>query len=110
MGPARDAWSIALHAGGRSLAVSPDGSTLAVAERSGSILLVDAAEGRDPASPCPAADDTSPVESLAFSPDGRTLAVGSRDQIRLWAVDGTPQAHRPAPRPPGARPLPGLRR
>jgi eukaryotic-like serine/threonine-protein kinase len=75
-----------------TLAISPDGQTLAVAERSGRILLVDAARGALRGFLPPLADDTSPIESLAFSFDGRTLAVGAREQIRLWALDGNPRS------------------
>ena len=82
------------------LAISPDGSTLAVAERSGAILLVDPGPGVVRETLSPPADDPAPVESLAFSSDGRTLAVGAREQIRLWAVDGPP---RPLVRLPGHR-------
>ena len=82
------------------LAISPDGSTLAVAERSGVVLLVDAARGVVREGLSPPADDPGPADSLAFSPDGRTLAVGAREQIRLWAIAGNA---RPLVRLPGHR-------
>jgi eukaryotic-like serine/threonine-protein kinase len=98
-GPPRLSWSIPVSQG-TILAISRDGRTLAAAERSGSILLVDAAPGAVRETLPRVADDTSPIESLAFSPDGRTLAVGSREQIRLWAVAGKPT---PIVRLPGHR-------
>ena len=82
------------------LAISPDGSRLAVGERSGTVVLVDAARGVVIERLSPPPDDPVPADSLAFSPDGRTLAVGAREQIRLWAIDGKP---RPVVRLPGHR-------
>ena len=88
----RPAWPPLTLAQATTLAISPDGSTLAVAERSGAVVLVDAARGaiRDRLSP--SADDAGPIESVAFSPDGRTLALGLREHVRLWAIDGRPRA------------------
>jgi serine/threonine protein kinase/WD40 repeat protein len=97
--PGRAPWSISVTQA-TTLAIRPDGLTIAVAERSGRILLVDAARGSIRETLPPLADDASPIESLAFSPDGRTLAVGAREQIRLWALDGKP---RPIVRLPGHR-------
>ncbi len=82
-----------------SLAISPDGRTLAVGERSGELALIDAAAGTIRRPPAPL-DDAGAVTSLAFAPDGRTLAVGARDVIRLWDV--TAQPH-PLVRLPGHR-------
>jgi len=84
-----------------ALAVGPDGSTLAVGDRSGGFTLVDVV--REVVQPrlAPPADDTpASVASLAFAPDGSTLAVGTRDQVRLWSVRGDP---RPLVRLPGHR-------
>ena len=96
----RPAWPSPDVSQATGLAISQDGSTLAVAERSGAVLLVDAARGtvRDRLSP--PADDAGPIESLAFSPDGLNLALGFREHIRLWALDGRP---RPVVRLPGHR-------
>ena len=85
-----------------SLAISPDGRTLAVAERSGAIRLIDAERGKLRATLPPTADDAGPADSLVFSPDGRTLAAGGRDQVRLWAIDGQPRPLVRLPSPRGS--------
>ena len=96
----RKGWTLPVGQG-TTLTVSPDGRTLAVAERSGSILLIDTASGLVRSTLPPAADDAAgPGECLAFSPDGRTLAVGAREQVRLWDVAGPPH---PLVRLPGHR-------
>ncbi len=75
-----------LEAKVRSLAFSPDGSTLASGSDDGTIRLWDVVTQvplREPV------DDghTGTVTSLAFSPDGRLLASGSRDStVRLWRI------------------------
>jgi eukaryotic-like serine/threonine-protein kinase len=95
----RSAWTIDVQEA-TLLAINLDGSTLAVAERSGQILLVDTSRGVVRKRLTPPPDDPATADSLAFSPDGRTLAVGSREQIRLWTIDGEPRA---AVRLPGLR-------
>lgn len=83
-----------------ALVASPDGSLLAVAESSGTIVLIDAAQGTvRERLPFPT-DDAGPIESLAFAPGSRTLAVGAREQIRLWAIG---HESRPVVRLPGHR-------
>ena len=70
-----------------SVAVSPDGSTLAAADIDGSLFLFDwqtAATGLTPTFTTP---DGGPVNSVAFSPNGATLAAGDRNgKIFLWNV------------------------
>ena len=62
------------------LALSPDGTTLAIAGRG--ILLVDLPTGRQQTLAQPAARD---VNCLAFSHDGRLLAAaGPKQFVRLW--------------------------
>jgi WD40 repeat protein len=103
--PGQIPWSSPIPQG-TSLAISRDGRTLAVAGRSGEILLVDADRGTIRATLPRVADDPGPVDALpfspalGFSPDGKILAVGSREQIRLWAVSGKPT---PIVRLPGHR-------
>ncbi len=70
-----------------SVAVSPDGSTLAAADVNGSLFLLDwqtAATGLTPTFTTP---DGSPVNSVAFSPNGTTLAAADvNGKIFLWNV------------------------
>jgi serine/threonine protein kinase/WD40 repeat protein len=83
-----------------TLAVSPDGKILAVGDRSGAVLLVDAVLGIAKERLSPLGDEAGPVESLSFAPDRPILAVGGREHVRLWAIDGKP---RPLVRLPGHR-------
>jgi WD40 repeat protein len=71
--------------GGLSVAVSPDGTTVAVGDRGGVVHTWDR-EGKPLAtldSPGPGAG----VEVLAFSPDGKWLATGQDRTIVVWALD-----------------------
>ncbi|MEU6221733.1 AAA family ATPase [Streptomyces sp. NPDC047022] len=73
---------------GATLALSPDGHTLAVDYDDQSVQLLDIT---DPARPerleTPLTGHTGFVNTLAYSPDGRTLASGSSDgTVRLWNV------------------------
>jgi WD40 repeat protein/tetratricopeptide (TPR) repeat protein len=66
-------------------AFSPDGRTLALASREGTVQLWDVASGQILAT---LEGHSSAVGAVAFSPDGRTLASGSTDQtVRLWNVE-----------------------
>ena len=66
-------------------AFSPDGKSLAIASREGTVQLFDVATGELLFS---LKGHSSAVIALAFSPDGRTLATGGSDQtIRLWNAE-----------------------
>src|SRR5258708_2132509 len=66
------------------VAFSPDGQTLALASRVGTVQLWDVGSGELVE---PLKGHSSAVLAVAFSPDGRTLASGSVDQtVRLWNV------------------------
>jgi len=71
----------------KSVAISPDGKTLASGSWDHSIRLWDGLTGKERQT---LKGHTSSVYSVAFSPDGKTLASGSEDySIRLWdAVTG----------------------
>lgn len=69
--------------GVRSLAVSPDGKTLAVGRDDGTVGLIDAVTGKERTS-VRGREKGSP--SLAFSPDGKNLATGGDLEAALWQV------------------------
>ena len=68
---------------GDSVAISPDGHTLATGTSGGWIRLWDLASGRERAR---LQGHDGPVTSVAFSPDGKTLASssGGDKTVRLW--------------------------
>ena len=67
------------------VAFSPDGKTLALASREGSVQLWDVATGKILQT---LKGHSSAVQAVVFSPDGRTLASGSSDEtVRLWNVE-----------------------
>jgi WD40 repeat protein len=69
-----------------ALAVSPDGSLVATAQRNGTIDIIDTAT-RQQVGPS-LRGHAGGVEDLDFGPDGRWLAsVGDDGTIQLWAVD-----------------------
>ena len=70
------------------VAVSPDGTQLAIATGIG-VWLYDAQTGDEVAL---LTGHTRHVESVAYSPNGKTLASGSGSEIRLW--DPSTQAHK----------------
>jgi serine/threonine protein kinase/WD40 repeat protein len=67
-----------------ALAVSPDGSTLAVAGKKDVILIYDLATSRLKAT---LTGHTHAIESLDFSPDGKLLASAGGYMVKLWNSD-----------------------
>ena len=64
----------------RAIAVSPDGTTLAVANSDAGLLFFDARTYERIGEPLQVKDG---VESVAYSPDGETVAFGGEGRIRL---------------------------
>jgi WD40 repeat protein len=72
-----------------SLALSPDGKTLAIADRSGMVALVDTAQGtvRTRLRP-PDSESEGRTRAIAFAPSGRELAIGTQlGNVEIWSVD-----------------------
>jgi WD40 repeat protein len=85
-----------------SVAFSPDGVTLAVANQDGKICLWKAATRSLIAT---LSDPEGTASGVAFSPSGRTLAVADRDGATLWDVATgriTATLHDPQRRPASA--------
>jgi WD40 repeat protein len=86
----------------RSLAVSPDGGTLAVAGADGAIALWDT-HARVPKRVLQGSNDE--LRAVQFAPDGRVLAaVGQAGQLKLWKL-ATGQVVREAQIPGGSQSL-----
>ena len=72
----------------RTLAISPDGLTLATGGDGKVVTLWDLATGRERAT---LTGHDGAITCLAFAPDGKTLASGSRDaSVTLWDVAKPP--------------------
>jgi WD40 repeat protein len=88
----------------RSLALRPDGSLLALGDRTGHVTLLDTVRlkvvGRIE---LPGEEAQRMFSALAFSPDGNSLAVGSpQGQILIWSLQ-RPSAPRLSLTLPGQR-------
>ncbi|OZC99305.1 hypothetical protein CH275_22720 [Rhodococcus sp. 06-235-1A] len=67
------------------MALSPEGSVLAVASVGGVVELWDLGDPTEPRRMATLEGFESSVQAVAISPDGRTLAAGSADRsVRLW--------------------------
>jgi WD40 repeat protein/tRNA A-37 threonylcarbamoyl transferase component Bud32 len=69
----------------RAVAVSPDGSTIAVADFAAGVLFFDASSHERIGKPLPM--EGGWVDAMAYSPDGKTLAIAGTGFIRLIDAD-----------------------
>ena len=61
--------------------ISPDGHTIAVASRAGSVSFIDTATGHAHSE---LALNDGPVTDLAYSPDGRAVASAANNTLTIW--------------------------
>jgi len=81
-----------------SVAISPDGRTMAAASTDDKVYLWDMSDRAHPALLARLTGPTGPVTSVAFTPSGRILAAGSQDtRVYLWS---TTHPARPVPLTP----------
>jgi WD40 repeat protein len=74
--------------GFNSMALRPNGSILALADRTGRVALIETRHLRLVGEIKPPEDQAEGFLPLAFAPDGRLLAVGSPDgMISIWSID-----------------------
>ncbi len=84
-------WPLPVAEGGiNTMALRPDGTILAVTDRSGAVLLIETNHLTIVGRIKPPGDQAATFFlALAFSPDGRSLAVGSQQEgtISIWSLD-----------------------
>jgi WD40 repeat protein len=66
-----------------AFALAPDGATLALIDRSGSLRFWNTATGRERT---PSAGHSGPIMQMAFAPDGKTLTSASLEKVCVWDV------------------------
>jgi WD40 repeat protein len=76
-----------------TLALSPDGGRLALAEMSGAVSIMNTETGSVVANLAAPVDDEGDnrIFSLTFAPQGNELAVGMNNRVRLWALGDAPK-------------------
>lgn len=73
-----------LRKGGRAVAYSPDGSTIALGQNDGSLLILDSVSLEKVVA---YKDRKEAISDIKFSPDGKFLAVGSHDNfVDIYSV------------------------